>query len=69
MRAASSPVPIERLKLSRAPAAELAAAALRAMADVGLERPAKPGYLVVAVEPGRLADAQDVVDAALAAAD
>lgn len=69
MRAASSAVPIERLKLSKAPAAELAAAALRAKDDVALEPPAKPGYLVVAVEPGRLADAQDIVDAALAAAE
>lgn len=71
MRAASSAVPAETMKLSRSPTSEVAAAAVDAKKrlDVGGAESAGVGFLVVAVEPGRLADARELVDTALRRAD
>lgn len=57
----TSVVASERLRLSRAPAAEIAAAALQAQRDAGLER---ADFVVLAVEPGKLDAAKAAVDGA-----
>lgn len=62
-RAGTSTVSTEKLDLSRAPTAEVAAAALEAQKAAGLE---KAAFVVVAVEPGAEPDAQAKIDTALA---
>lgn len=67
MRARSFAVPAETMKLSRSPQSEVAGAAVAAKRELGVEGPENRGvgFIVVAVEPGRLADAKDAVDQAL----
>lgn len=48
----------EKLALSKAPAAELASAALEASADAGLE-PGAAAFVIVAVPAHDIADAED----------
>lgn len=62
----SSGVTEGELRLSRAPSAELAAAALRAQQDAGLEA---ADFIVVAVRGGEGPAAQQAIDAALEHAD
>lgn len=61
MKGATTIVPVERLTLSRSPAAEVAAGALEAQQEAEL---AQADLVVVAVEPGQ----GDVAEAAIAAA-
>lgn len=62
MNAGFALVARERLELSRSPTSELAAAALDAQRAAGLER---ADFIVVAVRPGEVVDAGDVVRRAL----
>lgn len=59
MSAASSAVTEERLRLSRSPAAEVAAAALDAKAKAGLEA---PDFIVVACTAGTAGEVQELID-------
>lgn len=59
---ATTTVPVEKLKLSKAPAAEIAAAAMAAQRDAGLDQ---ADFVIVAVPAGSSDEAHDVVDAAL----
>lgn len=64
MRSATAPVARERLLVSPAPAAEIAAAAYHAQQLAGLEQ---ADFVVIAVEPGQLNEADDAINAALGA--
>ena len=62
MKHGTDTVTVERLQLSRAPHADVTAAALEAQRAAGLEA---ADFVVVALEPGRLADATDAVERVL----
>lgn len=63
MRASLAVVPLEQMQLSRAPHAEIAAAALGARAELGDN---DADFIIVAVPPGSAGDAVDAINVALA---
>lgn len=65
MRNGTATVPVEQLQLSKAPHAELTSAAVEA--GRRLSGGAGADFIVVALEPGRLADAEPAIRAALEA--
>lgn len=66
MQHGTATVPVERLRLSRAPTADLAAAAIEAQKTAGLDQ---ADFVVLAVEPGTvdLVELARVVDATVPA--
>lgn len=68
MKHGTAPVPEERLRLARSPAAELAAAAIAARDAAGLA-PQDTDYVVVAIEAGQSDTAELAARRALEQAD